>query len=43
MIVMPNPLPIPLIEFQKAKREKIIIAIGRLSKVKGFDKLINIF
>ena len=39
--VIPNPVILP--ECNKNKREKIILAVGRLDKQKGFDTLIEVF
>ena len=38
--LIPNPIDVPLC---KGKKEKIILAVGRLDKQKGFDTLIEVF
>lgn len=46
VIVMPNPLPLaPIENVNISQREKIILAVGNLSrwKIKGFDNLLKIF
>jgi len=45
IVVMPNPLSMPPIEYFSPDREKTILAVGGINrwKIKGFDNLIEIF
>lgn len=43
VIYIHNPLTVPVKEFSINKREKKIISVGRLHRVKNFDILINVF
>ncbi|HBI2329188.1 glycosyltransferase family 4 protein [Acinetobacter baumannii] len=41
IIAIPNPSPYSVSFYQSQKKEKIVLAVGRLTKVKGFDLLLE--
>lgn len=42
-IVIPNPVPAIMPEVDSSERERLILAVGRLEKQKGFDILVKAF